>query len=128
MRTTWGVALALAIGVATIMFTASGYAGQTQADPTEGLGPLGDGVEAQEDNSTIETGVDGAAGSTDQPLISFILSGGGALLSTAKLVALLPIALINLGFPTWFAVPVGSVVTIGTGIGIVQFISGRIYQ
>lgn len=128
MRTTWAVALVLAIGVAATMFGASGYAAQTDADPTEGLGPVSDGVGDNADNSSVNTGVDGAASSTDQPLINFILNGGGAILSTAKLVATLPIALVNLGFPAWFAFPVGSVITITTGIGILQFISGRIYQ
>lgn len=128
MRTTWGVALVLSIGVASLMFSLSGYAGGYGADPTAGLGPVGDDVQDQANASAVETGVEGAASASDEPLINFILNGGGALLSTAKLVLALPLALQSLGFPSWFALPVGSVVTIGTSIGVIQFITGRIYR
>lgn len=128
MRTTWGVALVLSIGVASLMFSLSGYAGAYASDPTAGLGPVGEGVQEQANKSAVETGVEGAASGSDEPLVNFILNGGGALLSTAKLVLALPLALQSLGFPSWFAFPVGSVVTIGTSIGVVQFITGRIYQ
>jgi hypothetical protein len=122
------VALVLSIGVAALMFSASGYADVTGSDPTAGLGPVGENVETQANESAVNSGVEGAASGSDEPLINFILSGGGALLTTAKLVVSLPQALQGLGFPVWFARPVGFFVTIGTGIGIIQFISGRIYQ
>lgn len=127
-RTTWGVFLIIAIGTATLMFTLSGYGAAYGQNPTDGLGPVGSAVGDQAENSSVNDGVSGAASSTDEPLINFILSGGGALLSTAKLVVLLPVAMMNLGFPAWFAVPVGGVIQIGTGIGILQFITGRIYK
>lgn len=129
MRTTWGVSLVLAIGVATLMFTASGYAGQFGESPTDGLGPVGEQVDDQANESAIKgDGISGAASGSDEPLINFILNGGGALLSTAKLVVTLPVALIGLGFPTWFAAPVGGLITIVTSIGIIQFITGRVYR
>lgn len=127
-RTTWGVFLIIAIGAATLMFTLSGYGGMYQENPTDGLGPVGDAVQDEAANSSVNSGVEGAASSTDEPLINFVLSGAGALLTTAKLVLFLPVALSNLGFPIWFAGPVGAVIQIGTGIGIIQFISGRVYR
>jgi len=129
VRTTWGVFLVLAIGVSALMFGLSGYGAQYQDDPSQGLGPIGEDVTDQANKSSVEGGgVEGAASGSDEPLINFILEGGSILLSTAKLVVALPVALINLGFPSWFAVPVGSIVTIGTSIGIIQFITGRIYK
>jgi len=128
MRSTWAVALTLSIGVASLMFGLSGYGGAVAKDPTDGLGPVGSSVQDQASNSSVESGVDGAAGNTDQPLITFILNGGGALLSIAQSVVLLPVALMNLGFPAWFAVPIGSLVSIIVGVGITQFIAGRVYR
>jgi hypothetical protein len=129
VRTTWGVFLVLAIGVSALMFGLSGYGAQYQDDPSSGLGPIGEDVEKQANESSVDGGgIEGSASGSDEPLISFILQGGGILLSTAKLVVSLPIALINLGFPTWCAVPVGSLVSIATSIGIIQFITGRVYR
>jgi len=129
VRTTWGVFLVLAIGAAALMFGLSGYGAQYQDDPSQGLGPVGSGVSDRAENSSVRGGgVEGSASGSDEPLISFILNGGAIILETAKLVVALPLALINLGFPRWFAVPVGAIVSIGTSIGIIQFITGRIYK
>jgi hypothetical protein len=135
MRTSWGVAVVMSIAVASLMFTGSGYGEAFSNNPTDGLGGVGSEVNEQADESAVEqTGDDGggplagALGSTDNPLISFILSGGGAILSTIRLVVSLPTVLIGLGFPGWFALPVGAFVSIATSIGIIQFITGRVYR
>jgi hypothetical protein len=129
MRTTWGVFLVLAIGASALMFGLSGYGAQYSDDPSQGLGPIGEDVNKSAENSSVRGGgVEGAASGSDEPLISFILNGASVILETAKLVVALPLALINLGFPAWFAIPVGSIVSIVTSIGIIQFITGRIYK
>lgn len=128
-RTTWPVALILSLGIATLMFQSAGFAAIPGAgEPSAGLEPLGESVQDRANSSAAENEPDaygGAASGSDDPLINFILDGGGSLLSVFKLVGALPNALINLGFPTWFAVPLGGLVQIIAGIGVVQFVTGR---
>jgi hypothetical protein len=131
VRATWPVLFTLSLGIAVLMIQGSGYAATVSGNPTSGLGPLGDSVQEQANSSVASNQGDGLAGQasgSDEPLISFILSGGGAILSTAKLVATLPVALISLGAPVWFAVPVGGLAQIVVGIGILQFITNREFR
>jgi uncharacterized protein (DUF983 family) len=44
------------------------------------------------------------------------------------MVVLLPMTLVDLGFPVWFAVPVGAPATIVASIGVIQFVTGRVLR
>ena len=128
-RTTWPVALVLSLGVATLMFQSAGFGAIPGAgEPSAGLEPVGESVQERANESAARNEPDaygGQASGSDDPLINFILHGGGSLLSVLKLVGALPNALINLGFPTWFAYPLGGIVQIVAGIGVIQFVTGR---
>lgn len=130
-RAAWIMMLMISIGAAVLMFQASGYAGLYGSDPTAGLEPLGDSVKEEANNSRGANKPDaygGAASGSDEPLINFILDGGGAVLSVFNLVGALPNALIAFGLPRWFAQPIGYVAQIIMGLGAVQFITGRVLK
>jgi len=128
-RSLWAVWLVVSIAIASLMFQGAGFAQIAGAgEPSSGLEPLGESVEEQGNTSKVQNNPDaygGAASGSDDPLINFILDGGGAVLSTFKLLAALPLALTNLGFPLWFSGPVGVVVQLAGGWGIIQFVTGR---
>jgi hypothetical protein len=128
MRTTYPVVLALALGIASIMFGLSGVSAvfdDTDQRPTG----IADEVEGQADNSSVDDdgGFD-ADSRSEGGLIGFVIASAGTILSTAKLALTLPIALQQMGFPQWFAYPLGLATQIIAGIGFLQFVTGRIYQ
>jgi len=132
MRTTASVGLVLSIVVASIMFGGSGYASSMANDPSAGLGPIEGDLAQQANNSSVnrgEGGFEGSAGDQDESnLVSFIINGGGAVASIATFVLFLPVGLEALGAPYWFAWPIGLVAQLVASIGLIQFVTGRIYQ
>jgi len=128
MRTTFLLATVLAIGLAMSLFAGSGFNALVQG--SQAPGPLSESVAEQgnesviSDNQSVSSDRTGSSGS----LAGLILSSARTIGDIVGLVSLLPITLQRLGFPAWFAVPLGSVVYIVAGIGIVQFLSGRILQ
>ena len=67
------------------------------------------------------------AGDSEPTLVGVAISGGQFAASLVGAVALLPVTLIQLGFPSWFAVPIGGAAQIIALIGLVQFIRGTEY-
>jgi len=132
VRTTWGVAFALSIAVAVLIFQGSGWIAVVGGDdPTQGLGPMGEDVEQKGNSSAIEQesgGISGAATGGDQPLIAFIFQGLSAVFTTAKIIVGLPGALVSLGMPGWLVYPLGSLLSLLTSIGVFQFVSGRVWK
>jgi hypothetical protein len=100
-------------------------------DPVTGL-ESGDAVRQQgegsvvAENGTFNTSAQNSGGSDN--IVGVVLSGVSYLTEFAALVALLPLELQALGFPVWFAAPIGLLVQALAGIGIVQFAAGRIYR
>jgi hypothetical protein len=66
--------------------------------------------------------------SGDSSLIGWITSGGSAIATAAGVVAVLPAALIELGAPPLFAIPVGGFIQIVAGWGVIQFAVGRVWR
>lgn len=67
------------------------------------------------------------AGDNEPTLVGVAISGGQFAAQLVGAVALLPLTLIGLGFPAYFAVPVGGVAQIIAFIGLVQFVRGTEY-
>jgi hypothetical protein len=128
MRTNVIFAMLLSFGVAGALITGSGFAALIgQGDP---VGTVDDRVSEQANESTLENGsVSGEkAPGDDASIISLVISGGQRIAEVIGMVVLLPMTLINLGFPPWFAVPVGAPATIIASIGVVQFVTGRVLR
>lgn len=125
MRTTYPLFVVIALGVMLLMFQGSGFNALIQG--SQAPGPVGDEVESQGNSSVAndEQSLNASRQASDEGSIAgLILSSGRGVVDVFVLIALLPSTLQRLGFPLWFAAPVGSMVYIISGIGIVQFIRG----
>jgi hypothetical protein len=130
MRTIYPVMVVLCLGTAALMLSMSGFGGLYGPDPTDGL-DSDDELQSQASNSSVDE--DGEFGgpsvsSGDGDIVGLIISGLSRIASLAAMVVLLPLELRDLGFPWWFAMPVGLVVQTIVGIGLVQFASGRVWR
>lgn len=131
MKTNRFVLVVVALGVATMMWGMSGIGTEYGAtDPITGL-ESGEKLEqAAEDSPVHENGsFNGSAkGGSEDNIVGLIISGTQALVSFTVMVGLLPAELMNLGFPKWFAMPVGLATQAIVGIGIVQFATNRVFH
>jgi len=127
-RTLFPIVAVLALGVALLMMQGSGFNALVTGSQT--AGPLGDAISAQGESSPANEGSLNATRSAagEGSIAGLILGGSSAALDVVGLLALLPVTLEKLGFPTWFAFPIGSVVYIISGLGIAQFVSGRVFR
>lgn len=130
MRTQFPVAVMLAFAVMFAMFAGSGFNTIVRGD-AQGGDQLADELGEQANDSAVANNesVSGSRAASDEgSLVGVIIGAGQSLMQIVGMVALLPLTLQNLGFPTWFATPVGSIVYVVAGIGILQFITGRIFE
>ena len=67
-------------------------------------------------------------GDSEPTVTGVLISGGQFAVQLVGAVALLPLTLMRLGFPAWFAVPIGGVAQIVAFIGLVQFIGRSEFQ
>jgi hypothetical protein len=128
MRTTFPLAVVLCLGVALLMFSGSGF--NAIVSGSQDAGPLGSALGEQANESAVQEGnISVSRSASDEGSVAgLILGGSQTAFQVFNLLAFLPITLQRLGFPAWFATPVGSLVYIVVGIGVAQFVSGRIYQ
>jgi hypothetical protein len=128
MRTTFPLAVVLCLGVALLLFSGSGF--NAIVSGSQSPGPLGDALGQQADQSPVQDGSISVrrSASDEGSVAGLILGGSQSAFQALNLLAFFPQTLQRLGFPTWFALPVGSLVYVVVGIGIAQFVSGRIYE
>lgn len=126
MRTLVPLGAVLAIAVAGAILGGSGFAAAWGAEPPttaqgaqDRLNQSSSGV--QPSNSPI----DGPLSQTDDSIIGLIGSGLGSIVDIAGMAAFLPVTLTNLGFPAYFAYPLGTLAQLLTGIGVIQFAINR---
>lgn len=108
MRGIVPIVLMLCVGVAAMMVGMSGFEAAVGENPTDGL---------QSDNELQNQSGDGpagggnftgaAGGSDDGDIIGVIISAGGALAGFARFAVLMPLELHRMGFPWFFALPIG---------------------
>lgn len=128
MRTKGVFGVILAFGVAFALLAGSGIGatifGENPSDAKSG-DALDDLIEDSSFDESEGGGLDAEVGGDDEPtLVGIALSAGQFAVSMAVAVALLPITLMGLGFPMYFAVPVGGTAQILAFIGVVQFVRG----
>lgn len=131
MRTIYPTLFVVALGVATLMWTMSGAGAlYGQTDPISGM-QSDDALQQQANNSAASDGGEfngSAKGGDSDNIVGLIISGTQAIVSFAGSVALLPAEIERLGFPWWFAFPIGASAQAIVGIGIVQFAANRVYR
>lgn len=125
MRTIVPVLLVLAIGTAGAMIGASGFADMWGAPP-----PQTDAAVEQLEEGSSQVGpnsgpVSGPVSTGDSSIVGLIVNGLTSVVDIAGAVILLPLTLMNLGFPAWFAVPIGTLAELLVGIGIIEFATNR---
>lgn len=126
MRTTYPVMVILALAAAGTMLTMGGI-DQVTDNPADGLGSTDDFAEEADKSAVNESGsLEGSASTQgDGSIIGLIISGVESIVDIATMVALLPFELMKLGFPGWFAMPVGFAAQIIGGVGVIEFASNR---
>ena len=126
METKSIVGVVLAFGVAFALLSGSGL-GASIFGETPGDAETSRTLDEIANNASVDdSGGDGLAadvgGDNEPTLVGVLISGGQFATSLIGAVALLPITLMRLGFPAYFAVPVGAVAQVIAFIGLVQFV------
>jgi hypothetical protein len=119
--------IVLCIGVAGAMISMSGFA-DVWGTPQPETGAAQDALEEQSEAvnpAGPEGSASGPVSSGESSIVGLIVDGSRSLAGLAAAVALLPLTLMNLGLPGWFALPVGSLAYIVTGIGVIEFATNR---
>jgi hypothetical protein len=131
MRTIPIVAFVLALGVAFAIISGSGIGAsifgvkEQDAGTQDALNDSTNETQLEEDDGGITGSV---LGDNEPTIVGLVLSAGSAVVSVATAVVLLPLVLSNLGFPVYFAAPVGLFAQIVVGIGVFQFVTGRTWE
>jgi hypothetical protein len=118
--------IVLAIGVASMMWTMSGVGGlyNNGADSLQSANELN---ESANESSVRGFGAD-AGPNQGGNIIGLVFTGLERIISLAGLVILLPVEMANIGFPWWFAWPVGIMTQTVAGIGILEFATQRTWS
>lgn len=128
MRTKGAIGVILAFGLAFALMSGSGIGAIVfgeNPDDAESSGTLDDLID-DSDVDEDDGGLAGNIGDDNEPTVTgFVISGAQFVASLVGAVALLPLTLMRLGFPSYFAVPVGGIAQIIAFVGLIQFVTGR---
>ncbi len=128
MRTIGVIAVVMAFGVSFAMLAGSGVGDEIFGQDEDSIDAgHADSLEDSADEADVGgEGIEGEVGGADEPTVTgFVFSGAQFVVTLVVSIAALPFTLMNLGFPSYFAVPVGSAAQIVGAIGIFQFLTGR---
>lgn len=115
------------LGMSALMWNMAGM-----DDVLSGPDPAGDlqsGDELEEKapgTPELNGSADSSAGEGD--IVGVIISGGQGITDFIGMLVLLPVELQRLGFPQWFAYPLGRVIQIIGVIGLYQFVTNRVMK
>lgn len=130
MRSKSVLGVVLAFGVAFALLAGSGIgaavfgASPADADTARTLDDISDDASVDEDAESGGFSAD-VTGDNEPTVVGVAISGGQFVAQLVGAVALLPLTLTRLGFPNYFAVPVGGVLQVIAFIGLAQFVAGR---
>lgn len=129
MQTQHVLGLVLCFGLAFALLAGpAGFASSTfgeSPDEAATSGTLGDIIddasvdEEDGEDAGIRTNV---AGDNEPTVVGVIISGGQFIVQLVGAVALFPIILSGLGFPWYWAYPVGGIAQVIAVIGLIQFL------
>lgn len=125
MQTKGVLGLVLAFGLAFALLSGSGI-GAAVFGESPGDAETTRTIEEVSNQSSVDKEEDGGLGAdvtgdNEPTLVGLAISGGKFLAGLVGAVALLPLTLIELGFPAYFALPVGGIAQIIAFVGLVQF-------
>ncbi len=127
MRTVPVVMAVMALGVSFALVSGAGVGDIIFGldSPPQDPG-IYEGIEAGAAEASPESGTQADVGGDNEPTtVGIALRGGQFLMSMITMVAVLPVGLMRLGFPSFFAIPVGSVAQIIVFIGVIEFVTNR---
>jgi len=133
MKTISVVTLVLCFGIAFTMIAGSGVGASvfgesgTDTGNAETLEQIGEEAQPDADREDSAFSSD-VRGDNEPTLVGFAISGGQFIVQLVASVALLPATLMRLGFPNYFAVPVGLAAQTVAAVGLFQFVTGRVYE
>ena len=128
MRTKGVVGVVLSFSLAFALMSGSGIGPAVFGEDPGGAEVSGVVEDASEDASLDED--DGGliadiAGDDEPSIVGLVFATGAFLTNLLVSVAVLPVTLMRLGFPTYAAVPLGGIAQILAFIGLAQFLTGR---
>lgn len=132
METKTVIGVVLCFGVAFSMLAGSGIGAAIFAEnpgdheTTRAIDKISDDAQVDEDAGGEGLSAE-VAGDNEPTLVGVAISGGQFAVQLVAAVALLPITLMQLGIPSYAAVPLGGTAQIVALIGLVQFIRGSEY-
>lgn len=127
MRTNYVWFVVIALGVSALMWQLAGVdsalSGPSATDDLQS----GDELESQ---APGEAEINGSANSNDgeSDIVGLILAGGAGIGNFVNMALLLPLELQRLGFPYWFAYPIGLCAQIIALVGLIQFVTNRVVR
>ena len=130
MRAKSVLGVALCFGLAFSLLAGSGIgaavfgASPGDAETARTLDDISNDAEVDPDSETGGIAAD-VTGDNEPTVVGVAISGGQFVAQLVGAVALLPVTLMRLGFPNYFAVPVGGFAQGVAVIGLYQFVSGR---
>lgn len=127
MRTNYVWFLVLALGVSALMWNLAGVdsalSGPSVTDDLQSGSEL---KNQSPDEARVNGSADSSSGESD--IVGLILAGGAGIANFVNMAFLLPIELQRLGFPHWFAWPIGLAVQVIALVGLIQFLSNRVMR
>lgn len=128
MRTNFIIMSVMALAIAGLFMSASGFnavAGVGQ-NPTGGIGDEFSDKAGESDAIGENESFSGTrAGGESSSIVGLVLGGARKIATMLSMVVLLPRTLANIGFPAWFAGPVGTIGSLLASVGLIQFVTGR---
>lgn len=125
MRTLAPIMVVLALAVSGSMLGMAGFWDAWGA-PAPQTDAAQDQLEENQDQvNPNDVPVEGPVSSGESDVVGLIANGLGSMTDLAGAVIVLPITLINLGFPAWFAIPVGSLGYLLAGVGVIEWATNR---
>jgi hypothetical protein len=126
VRAAFAFAIALSMALSALFIGGSGFTDAVGVDENRGSTI---GEELQDRTNADDTTFNSSARSENEGSVAgFIISGISDVVDTIWLVIVLPITLRELGFPAWFANPVGFGVYALVSVGIAQAAAGRYFR
>lgn len=127
MRTLYPVLIVIAIGMASIMWSMSGFGllfgNDDPVSDLESEDRLNQSAQNLEEDESLEVSDQGR-----DSFVGSVISAGEQMIGFAKSAVLLPAELQRIGLPPWMAIPLGLGAQSIAFIGFLQFLTGRIYE
>ena len=126
MRTTYPLAVVLALGLMAAFFAGSGFNAIVKGE--HNTEEVSDVVTTPGNASVVgdENNLTGSRSSSGEgSIVGLVIGASGTIGNIIGMIVLLPLTLRDLGFPVWFAVPVGGFAELLLSIGFIQFVTGR---